>query len=292
MAAPLTVEQTAAALQAAQATTTGTATGTGTASQPSGGVAGTSTDGGGGGPSSGLDPLEGHPPYVSWEERREPSERKPPRKSTGHSYCVKFFLVDTSGVEYLAAVGAWWACGARMEQGRLGWRLLRALVPHSVPSSRVPSSTRLAGEDQGDAHYLYEHRAGFPFLRANNKGVRGRRAGAARERPAGGGIRGGMREEVEACSGSGAGQPSFASPTRVYSCLPSHAPSHVDLLLPAPQEVRSWLESIIGRSKDRAGVHGHLVQVRRGWMRRGGARAGAGREAGHALLWLCKLAAF
>lgn len=27
------------------------------------------------------------------------------------------------------------------------------------------------------------------------------------------------------------------------------------------QDVRSWLEGIIERSKDRAGVHGHLVQV-------------------------------
>ncbi|PRW45230.1 50S ribosomal L23 isoform B [Chlorella sorokiniana] len=93
--------------------------------------------------------------YVSFEEKREPSDRKPPRKSSGHTYTVKFFLVDQNGVEYLAAVG----------------------------------------EDQGDAHYLYENTGIFPFLRANNKA-----------------------------------------------------------------DVRSWLEGIIERSKDRAGVHGHLVQ--------------------------------
>lgn len=28
-----------------------------------------------------------------------------------------------------------------------------------------------------------------------------------------------------------------------------------------PQEVRSWLEGIIERSKERAGVHSHRVQV-------------------------------
>ncbi|KAI7838316.1 hypothetical protein COHA_007885 [Chlorella ohadii] len=126
---PLTVEQTAAALQAAQAAGAG---GFG-------------------------DPLvdQDRNVYVSFEEKREPSDRKPPRKSSGHTYTVKFFLVDQNGVEYLAAVG----------------------------------------EDQGDAHYLYENTGAFPFLRANNKA-----------------------------------------------------------------DVRSWLEGIIERSKDRAGVHGHLVQ--------------------------------
>jgi hypothetical protein len=28
-----------------------------------------------------------------------------------------------------------------------------------------------AGEDQGDAHYLYENQSAYPFLRANNKAV-------------------------------------------------------------------------------------------------------------------------
>lgn len=97
---------------------------------------------------------EGHPVYVSYEEKKVPSDRKPPRKSSGHTYVVKFFLVDTHGTEYLAAVG----------------------------------------EDQGDAHYLYENQSPMPFLRANNKG-----------------------------------------------------------------EVRTWLEGIIERSKERAGVHSHLV---------------------------------
>ena len=40
----------------------------------------------------------------------------------------------------------------------IDWLLLATLV--------------LAGEDQGDAHYLYENTGAFPFLRANNKAVR------------------------------------------------------------------------------------------------------------------------
>lgn len=46
-------------------------------------------------------------------------------------------------------------------------------------AATVPSLTWLllatlvhAGEDQGDAHYLYENTGAFPFLRANNKAVR------------------------------------------------------------------------------------------------------------------------
>ncbi|PSC70457.1 50S ribosomal L23 [Micractinium conductrix] len=81
-------------------------------------------------PGPGLpDPLDGHPVYVSHEERKEISDRKPGRKSSGHTYVVKFYLVDMQGLEHLAATG----------------------------------------EDQGDAHYLYENSTGFPFLRANNK---------------------------------------------------------------------------------------------------------------------------
>lgn len=80
----ITVEQTAAALQAAEAAA-----------------------GPGGGPSASLGgTLENHPAYVSWEEKKEPSERKPARKASGHSYTVKFYLVDTHGIEYLAATGA------------------------------------------------------------------------------------------------------------------------------------------------------------------------------------------
>lgn len=106
--------------------------------------------------SQGLaDSMEGHPVYAAFEEKKEISERRAGRKSGGHTYVVKFFLVDTHGVEYLAATG----------------------------------------EDQGDAHYLYENQSNFPFLRANNKG-----------------------------------------------------------------DVRLWLEGMIERSQERAGVHGHLVQ--------------------------------
>ncbi|KAL4448467.1 hypothetical protein ABPG75_005686 [Micractinium tetrahymenae] len=102
-----------------------------------------------------TDPLEGHAVYVSYEEKKEIADRKPGRKSGGHTYVVKFFLCDTHGTEYLAATG----------------------------------------EDQGDAHYLYENTSNFPFLRANNKA-----------------------------------------------------------------DVRVWLEGIIERSKERAGVHSHRVQ--------------------------------
>jgi hypothetical protein len=45
------------------------------------------------------------PVFVSYEEKREQSERKPPRKSSGHTYTVKFFLVDLHGREHLAATG-------------------------------------------------------------------------------------------------------------------------------------------------------------------------------------------
>ena len=45
------------------------------------------------------------PVFVSYEERKETSERKPARKSGGHTYVVKFFLVDSHGSEYLAATG-------------------------------------------------------------------------------------------------------------------------------------------------------------------------------------------
>lgn len=109
-----------------------------------------SSQGGGGSVGGGPAP----PTFVSWEEKREVAERKPPRKSSGHTYTVKFFLVDIHGTEYLAATG----------------------------------------EDQGDAHYLYENQSAYPFLRANNKA-----------------------------------------------------------------DVRTWLEGIVTRSKERAGVHSHLV---------------------------------
>lgn len=99
-------------------------------------------------------PVDPGPVFVSYDERKETSERKPARKSGGHTYVVKFFLVDSHGREYLAATG----------------------------------------EDQGDAHYLYENQTSFPFLRANNKA-----------------------------------------------------------------DVRVWMEGIIERSKERAGVHSHLV---------------------------------
>lgn len=59
------------------------------------------------GPSGlGGDPLAGQAVYVSYEEKREVAERKPGRKSGGHTYVVKFFLCDTRGTEYLAATGA------------------------------------------------------------------------------------------------------------------------------------------------------------------------------------------
>lgn len=45
---------------------------------------------------------------------------------------------------------------------RLGRPSCHGRARHCVP----------AGEDQGDAHYLYENSTGFPFLRANNKNVR------------------------------------------------------------------------------------------------------------------------
>ena len=79
--------------------------------------------------------------YVSFEEKKDVSDhRKPVRKSGGgHTYTVKFYLVDTHGVEHLAA----------------------------------------CGEDQGDAHYLYGNVGAYPFLRANNKNVRGAVGGGA-----------------------------------------------------------------------------------------------------------------
>lgn len=46
------------------------------------------------------------PVFVSYEEKREQSERKAVRKSSGHTYTVKFFLVDLHGREHLAATGA------------------------------------------------------------------------------------------------------------------------------------------------------------------------------------------
>ena len=58
-----------------------------------------------------LHPPAGNGPvFVSHEERKETSERKPARKSGGHTYVVKFFLVDSHGREYLAATGE---CGGR-----------------------------------------------------------------------------------------------------------------------------------------------------------------------------------
>lgn len=55
---------------------------------------------------------------------------KPAKKSgAGHAYVVRFYLIDSSGGEHLAA----------------------------------------EGEDQGDAHYLYANQADFPFLYCHNK---------------------------------------------------------------------------------------------------------------------------
>ncbi|KDD75429.1 hypothetical protein H632_c689p1, partial [Helicosporidium sp. ATCC 50920] len=62
-------------------------------------------------------------------ERREHVNSRGGRKSGGHVYCIKFFLIDSTGAEHLAAVG----------------------------------------EDQGDAHYLYSNLPGFPGLFGHNK---------------------------------------------------------------------------------------------------------------------------
>jgi hypothetical protein len=60
-------------------------------------------------------PVDPGPVFVSYDERKETSERKPARKSGGHTYVVKFFLVDSHGREYLAATGGQ-CCNAAMLQ--------------------------------------------------------------------------------------------------------------------------------------------------------------------------------
>ena len=68
--------------------------------------------------------------FVSYSERREHvSSKQGGRKSGGHVYQIRFFLVDATGMEHLAAVG----------------------------------------EDQGDAHYIYSNQPGFPGLYGHNK---------------------------------------------------------------------------------------------------------------------------
>lgn len=72
------------------------------------------------------------PVYVSYLEKREPAHQKRAtgsKKSGGHTYSIRFFLVDAHGREALAA----------------------------------------SGEDQGDAHYIYTNEPGFPALYGHNK---------------------------------------------------------------------------------------------------------------------------
>lgn len=115
------------------------------------------------------------------------------------------------------------------------------------------------GEDQGDAHYLYENTGAFPFLRANNKAVRRQQqcccscahlACTA------------MKEAfVQRRSGWHAAAVGWF--TACTLAAPGGPAEHISLCACSSpmQDVRSWLEGIIERSKDRAGVHGHLVQV-------------------------------
>lgn len=74
-------------------------------------------------------PAGGGAVFVSYSERREHVSNKGGRKTGGHVYQIKFFLVDATGLEHLAAVG----------------------------------------EDQGDAHYIYSNQPGFPGLYGHNK---------------------------------------------------------------------------------------------------------------------------
>lgn len=56
--------------------------------------------------------------------------------------------------------------------------------------SPSPISDIQPGEDQGDAHYLYENLTTFPFLRANNKAVSaGGRAGGRQRGSSGWGLK-------------------------------------------------------------------------------------------------------
>jgi len=73
------------------------------------------------------------PVYLTLEEKREESGMKP-AKSRGHgqhTYTIRFFLVDSTGMRHLAATGI----------------------------------------DMGDSHYQYTNQTGFPALMAANKGV-------------------------------------------------------------------------------------------------------------------------
>ncbi|RMZ53854.1 hypothetical protein APUTEX25_005600, partial [Auxenochlorella protothecoides] len=83
-------------------------------------------------PATGMSPpppAGGGAVFVSYSERREHVSNKGGRKTGGHVYQIKFFLVDATGLEHLAAVG----------------------------------------EDQGDAHYIYSNQPGFPGLYGHNK---------------------------------------------------------------------------------------------------------------------------
>ena len=152
-----------------------------------------------------------------------------------------------------------------------------------------------AGEDQGDAHYLYENQTSFPFLRANNKAVSKAAAGGG-----GGAVPQQGRvvrwHQAGVCSmawqvcAPAARLPAECAVARVRASrdfagttpcgeqawhIP-HACMHVLCFCFCPlglthavcvhatcmlglQEVRAWLESIIERSKQRAGLQGHLV---------------------------------
>lgn len=108
--------------------------------------------GGGGGGGSGAPPGPAPPIFVSWEEKRELSDRKPPRKSSGHTYTVKFFLCDLHGTEYLAATGrrrgpAWAALWGWRGCGPAWWtwawtavhRARRACGAEPQPRHSLPS---------------------------------------------------------------------------------------------------------------------------------------------------------
>lgn len=71
------------------------------------------------------------PVFVSLFERKEPTTGKPvrSRNASGHTYTIRFFLVDSTGHHHLAATGI----------------------------------------DAGDSHYEYTNEEGFPFLQCHNK---------------------------------------------------------------------------------------------------------------------------
>ena len=52
--------------------------------------------------------------YVTFRDQKDPASRNTSKKPHGHSYTIKFYLVDNEGMDHLAAGGCWGVAWGRV----------------------------------------------------------------------------------------------------------------------------------------------------------------------------------